>query len=269
MFRLARVGSAKWYRRMRFVFALWFFLLACCLTAAGVREGMSRLEVEAAIGKPTSVMKMGERLVLSYPKGGRVVLVGDKVVEMISVPVGEAQPVEKPASKNDEDGFSKEEGEPEEAGVSVEKTKPASPAKTDGHLEPEPEISQDEPAEPAAGLLLRLLVGAVIRIGVVMLVLKLAFKWADVHADWGQMFLPALADTVVRSVFDVVGATVLHVTDWFYVDEAVSYFVLLFVLMKTTHACTLVRAVSVAGAAKLMSILVGSLIVVFVLHLLA
>jgi len=214
---------------------------------------------------------------LSYPQGGRVELVGDRVVDMVAVTVGAAVADEKPVPKDMEEEQPEEEAKPIAAktttvkGVVTTPEKPANSAQPTVHNESEePKDQRELPAErERTGLVLQLLVTAVIRIGVVMLVLKMAFKWADVHADWGQMFLPALADTIVRSVFEIVGVMILKVNDWFYADEAIAYFVLLYVLMKTTHACTLLRAVSVAGAAKLMSIIVGSLITVFVLHMLS
>jgi hypothetical protein len=43
--------------------------------------------------------------------------------------------------------------------------------------------------------------------------------------------------------------------------------VLLGVLMKTTHACTLQRAVAVAGAAKLASVVIWTFLSVALLHL--
>jgi hypothetical protein len=129
----------------------------------------------------------------------------------------------------------------------------------------DPEAGPHEPKH--RNILLQLLVGGVVRIGIVMIVLKLSFRWADVHADWGQMFLPALSDTVVRSIFQFLGTAVFHVMSWFYLDECVAFFALLYVLIKSTHACTLSRAVSVAIAAKLMSVVVGGVLVVFLLNM--
>ncbi|MFT3782692.1 MAG: hypothetical protein QM790_11815 [Nibricoccus sp.] len=251
---------------MRLFIGVVFFLVPAFLFAAGVHEGMTRDEVEAALGRPISVMQRDNRQMLNYPKGGRVELVDGKVVDMVSVPVSGVPTPTKPADLD-------------EVEVAPEATK-AAPANSGQHpkvVAPPTEsfavdvVESDDkkPVVSHARFGLALIVGALVRIGVVMIVLKLAFKWADVHADWSQMFLPALSDTLVRSAFDVAGTYVFRVNNWFYINEAVAYFVLLFVLIKTTHACTLARAVAVAGAAKLMSILVGSLIMVYLLHALS
>ncbi len=110
-------------------------------------------------------------------------------------------------------------------------------------------------------------IGWVCRILITIVVLKIAFKWSDVHADWIQMVIPAAADTVTQSVIQGVAFAVWKTDQLFHLDAAISYFVLLGVLMKTTHACTLSRAVAVAGAAKLASLVMWALISVMILHL--
>ncbi|MBK9989397.1 MAG: hypothetical protein IPP19_01360 [Verrucomicrobia bacterium] len=252
--------------------------LANVLVAAGVREGMTRLEVEASMGKPVSVLLRGNRLVLSYPNGGRVELIEGRVVDMLHVPVAtdaqalpvppvsEAEPADSEESEPDQSvDEMKNVQEPSPKGAVVPVAKP--PTLEERLTAMQERAPQERPA--LGGILLVVLIGGVIRIVIVMVVLKLAFKWADVHAEWGQMFLPALADTIVRSTFEFVGTAVLHVMSWFYFDEATAYIVLLIVLMKTTHACTLSRAVGVAAAAKLMSIVVGGMVMVYVMHALS
>lgn len=236
---------------------------------------MSRLEVEASLGRPVSVLQRGDRLVLSYPKGGRVDLVNDRVVDMVHVPVASrSQTMPTPSIPESK------LAEPEEPlpVKEVEGTKKAQSKSSAVPVVPLPveeehaETTDDEKPQSQSSLgviVLVVLIGGAIRIAIVMVVLKLAFKWADVHADWGQMFLPALGDTIVRGAFEFIGMAVLHVTSWFYVDEATAYFMLLIILMKTTHACTLGRAVGVAAAAKLMSIVVGGLVMVYVMHALS
>ena len=60
----------------------------------------------------------------------------------------------------------------------------------------------------------------------------------------------------------------LYVPELFRVDDAISYLVLLVALMKFTHASSLKRAVAVAGAAKLASIVVWALLSVVLLNML-
>ena len=110
-----------------------------------------------------------------------------------------------------------------------------------------------------------MLLGALFKIPVTVLVLKMAFKWCDIDADWSQMWLPALADTITRTIIQAAAEAVWGLDNLFYVDECISFFVLLFVLIKTTHACTAVRAIGVAFAAKLASIVVWTVLSVFIL----
>lgn len=252
--------------------------LANVVVAAGVREGMTRLEVEASMGKPISILQRGNRLVLSYPNGGRVELVEGRVVDMLHVPVAtDAQALPVPSVSETEPAESAEAEPIHELDEMKSAQEPApkgsvAPAVQPPTLEERVAAMQDRAPrsqQPLGSVVLVVLIGGAIRIVIVMVVLKLAFKWADVHAEWGQMFLPALADTVVRSTFEFVGTAVLHVMSWFYFDEATAYIVLLIVLMKTTHACTLSRAVGVAAAAKLMSIVVGGMVMVYVMHALS
>jgi hypothetical protein len=81
------------------------------------------------------------------------------------------------------------------------------------------------------------------------------------------MWLPALADTLSRSLIAALAMLLWHTSQLFHVDDCIAYFVLLFTLMKTTHACTLPRAVGVAMAAKITSIIVWTLLAVILLNL--
>jgi len=252
--------------------------LTLSLWGAGVRYGMTRAEVEAELGKPTAVLHHGSRLVLLYPKNGRVEFEQGVVVTLFNVPVeGEGAATAAPA--------------PVPSAPAASATAPAAAA---DQAVPEAEAARERQrqemqrrleeatealAENQGKMQLALgptprqfwttaIVGLVFRTLFTAVALKMAFKWSDVHADWGQMFIPALADTLSQTGIRA-GAFALWRTDQlFYVDTAISYFVLLGVLLKTTHACTLQRAVAVAGAAKLASIVLGALITVLLAHLL-
>jgi hypothetical protein len=101
-----------------------------------------------------------------------------------------------------------------------------------------------------------LAISLVVQVGVGMVILKLAFAWADVHADWGQMFLPAFAGAAAGALVRGTAYALWQTDQLFRLDDAVSYGVLLFVLLKATHACTWQRAAGVAMASKLMSMVV-------------
>ena len=113
-----------------------------------------------------------------------------------------------------------------------------------------------------------MLIQSLFKIPITVVVLKLAFKWSDVDADWSQMWLPAAVDTIVRFSVQALAQSVWGIDMLFYVDEALAFFALLYTLIKTTHACTMVRAIGVAFAAKLASIVVWAILSVFILGLL-
>lgn len=99
-----------------------------------------------------------------------------------------------------------------------------------------------------------------------MVVLKIAFKWADVHADWGQMFLPALVDMLVGTLVRGIGYALLKTDHFCHIDDGLSFFALLITLKFTTHASTIQRAMIVAVAAKLVNIVMWTLLSVVILQ---
>lgn len=252
--------------------------LGASLWGKGVRYGMNRVEIEAILGQPSAVLTQGARLVLLYPKSGRIELEQGVAVRIVNVPVdiGEsaASPA-LPAPAQTEAAARSPVKAADQAQLEAEARMEQSRQAFQRRLEEATEKLSENPRPVPIEIVPRpavfwtgLLVAWVLRTLLTVVVLKMAFKWSDVHADWSQMFLPALADTITQAV---IGATVyaLWKTDHlFHLDVAVSYFVLLGVLMKTTHACTLQRAVAVAGAAKLASIVMWALVSVMMLNLL-
>lgn len=254
----------------------------CCarVMAGGVAVGMERSDVEAALGKPSAVLQRDSRLVLVYPKNGRVELANGRVVEMANVPLSDAvfEVPEASASPASDTSAAQKTPKPDEEDANEDEKTDAKARHTSARASsPSPHDSSsathddEEPDDHETDALpvLPLLIVAAGRTAVMILVLKFAFQWADVHADWSQMIAPALSDTIVRIAIVLIAEKAFGTTDLFYADEALAYLALIFVLMKTTHACTLGRALGVAVAAKLVSIVVGSLIIVLVLNLLS
>lgn len=265
-------------RRCAFILVIGLGLVVS-LWGKGVRYGMSQAEVEAILGKPAAVLTKGSRLVLLYPRNGRIELEQNAAVSIANLPI--------------------------DAGDSAASTPPMTPARTD--LAPERAPAEEDRAQAAEDAKLEhrrqeiqrrleeateklsansgkipfvmgpspsrfwsgLFTGLVFRTLLTVVVLKMAFKWSDVHADWAQMFLPALADTATQGIISTAVYALWRTDQLFHLDVAVSYFVLLGVLLKTTHACTLPRAVAVAGAAKLASIVMWALLSIMILNLLA
>ena len=245
--------------------------------AAGVRYGMSRSEVEEALGKPKSVLKQGSRFVLLYPKGGRVEFEQDIVVSLKNVPVDDGKVVTAPSLAPPPPAAPAKVAEipDDRLGEAAAKIAGGNPRFDAQHaVEAATERLAKRPTDlgirivqPPRTFWGALAMGLLVRTLVTAVVLKIAFKWSDVHADWSQMFIPALADNISQSVIAAAVYAVWKTNQLFFLDTAASYFVLLGVLMKTTHACTLQRAVAVAGAAKLASVVMWTFLSVALLHL--
>ena len=253
--------------------------LALSLWGKGVRYGMNRAEVEATLGKPTAVLTHGPRLVLLYPKNGRVEFEQGVAVTLSNVPVDAEDSAAPPApgSPAPADVAAESSSSPDQkaqaaAEAAMEKQRQEAQRRleeaTEQLAESHDKVQLDVGPKPAK-FWTGLIVGLVLRTLFTAVALKLAFKWSDVHAEWGQMFIPALADTVTQSGISAAAFALWKTDQLFYVDSAISYFVLLGVLMKTTHACTLQRAVAVAGAAKLASLVLWAAVSVVLMHLLA
>lgn len=281
---------------------LLLFLLAGppLLRATELIEGMSQAEVEGLLGKPNSVLHRGKRTLLLYPQKGRVEFEEGRAVLFSNVHAptsgsvttdatnkpGESSPAAEKAqakatTQATADAAAKSTGIPTSKAFAPAKSnelteddnseiarQQAALADSLTRLSEKPGSLDSERPTPAVGFWTSLLVECVVRILVTVVVLKLAFRWADVHADWGQMWLPALADSLTRAGIAAAALHFWHTTELLHIDDGVSYFVLLLTLMRTTHACTLPRAVAVAMAAKLASLVIWVLLAAVLLSLL-
>ncbi len=91
-------------------------------------------------------------------------------------------------------------------------------------------------------------------------VLKLAFRWEDLQASWLELLLPAFVAAATGAVTRGVAWSLWQSTELFRLDDALSFGALIIALLKLTNACTLSRAAGVAVAAKLMTIVVWSVL---------
>ncbi len=278
---LTRPAAAIGLRMRKTLACLAFLLWTVAGAAAGIREGMSRAEVEAELGKPLSVMTQGDTAVLSYPNRGRVELVKDRVTDIVRVrrqddPPTPEEAAAAAAAKAEEEARAALAAEAAEAAKAEKEAAAAEAAwakqnaDAQRKMEAAVESLSAEHGNPGAGIAagdlmpqsspahfwLELAVSLAVQTGVGMVILKLAFKWADVHADWDQMLWPALAAACAGAAVRAAVYAAWNTTECFHVDDAISYFALLITLLKATHACTWQRAVGVAAAAKLMSIVV-------------
>lgn len=240
--------------------------------AAGIREGMSLVEVTTALGEPLSSMRKGDTLVLNYPNGGRVELTGDKVIRLSRV-------------RHFDDPVPSEELAAAKAARAKANKTPANSEKERASAESEwqnagilgqqdmqvvlGEMTQNQSKQGTGAAMHRLgltvdprhfwvelMAALVAQIALGMVLLKLAFSWGDVHADWGQMLLPAFAAASAGALARGSVYALWHTTQLFYLDDAVSYGALLLTLLTSTHACTWQRAAGVGMAAKAMLMVV-------------
>jgi hypothetical protein len=260
------------------VLLLWVVLSVACI-AGGVHPGMTRSQAEAALGKPVSVLKKGDRTVLLYPSGGYLEFADGRLDVFRGVPVETAEEAAAATAAREAEARAREEAVQQErregelaaqadaAAMAADQAARAQIEAAVERLSENPQATVSPFVESPSHFWMSLGIGAVFRLLISVVVLKLAFNWADVHADWSQMFLPAFADMASKAGIEGGVYALWGATELFHLDYAASYFVLLGTLMKTTHACTLARAVSVAVAAKVFSAVAWSFASVALLQL--
>ncbi len=244
-------------------------LLACWLGltvglwAGGVQYGMNRGQIEAALGKPIAVLNRGPRLILLYPGRGRVELERGVVVSLVGVAADDGTPEAAVAAAAKAASISEEDIAEIDARQRAEKIRlenrrliEETRATLAGSHDKELLTAVRRPREFWSGLAAGLFVRALVTVGV----LKLAFLGGAGRAGWGQLILSALADTITQAATGAAAFALWRADHVFYLDVAVSYFVLAGVLWLTTRTCTLGRAAAVAGIAKLVSFALWALI---------
>ncbi|GAB5562483.1 MAG: hypothetical protein SynsKO_41300 [Synoicihabitans sp.] len=261
--------------------------LATLCHADGLRYGMTVDEVRTAAGAPTSSLDRGDRAIWIYPDGGRVDFQDGRVVEIKNMLMASEAEVLAAEAAAEEAARLAAEAEQREADAAAAKLQEEQAA-----LEAEWAAEQAEALEamsdsieqfeaqygeggvpdmglgppPASEFWIILGVQSLLGVLITMIVLKLAFKWADLHADWGQMFLPALVDMFAGTLIRAGAYAVWKTDQLFRIDDGVSFFALLVVLKFATHASSWQRAVTVAVAAKLANLVVWTLLSVVILQ---
>lgn len=261
-------------------FLLFWLAWVSVLSAAGVREGMSREEVEAVLGRPRSVLESKGRQVLLYADGGRVELAEGKLVQAVKVPMdfGQAEavpapvvPVTAPVAEP-----------PKPAAVAAASTEPvtaggelavydqsAHQRLLEKSIDDLSRVHEDKgtvPAPDPMGFWAELALSSLAQLLASVVVLKFAFAWVEVDAEWGQMWVPALAEMAATVAVRIGAYFAWGATQLFQMDNGVAFAVLIVVLMKTTHACTWRRAAAVAMTTKVAGIGVRLLFGAFAAH---
>lgn len=264
----------------RWIFGLLLLTLAAFGQTGHLRFGMTAAEVEAVLGKPTSAMAGNDRAIWFYPDGGRVELARDRVVTIRNLPVeGVVGAIAELADSSIETppeaapGSARSLGAAPEMEAMIEEQGDldlASATQVMGKFE-QPYTATVEAyrgERPSGGRIWGSIgLSSLFQLVVILVVLRGAFAWSDLPADWSQLLIPALVDMATRTAVVVFAELVWHTSQVFYLDYGLSYFALLFTLMKTTAANNLQKAVAVTVVAKGASIVVWSLLSVVLLQL--
>lgn len=286
---------------MRFRWLLLPALLLATIAGAVVRYDMPKAELLQELGKPTSVLRKGNREVLIYPNNVRIEIEEGKVVSVKGIdlvaaeaaaanppPVpaapAEAKSPAEPGAKTETKAGAEEDDEdlgptltPEqqkalaEMQAKLEKESAAASAKATAEIEKaitdlEEASSQPAELEEHGFAVLDFVVELVVKWLLMLAALKLTAKYWGVDIEWQGLMLASAADTAVRAVVIGVGEGLLGMFSVFYADEAIAAVVLVMVLRKVSTNQSLQQAVTVTLTSKVFSIVVGSFLSVVALR---
>jgi hypothetical protein len=248
--------------------------LAATVAASALDYGMTREQVLHELGRPTSDMAVGNRLILTYPQNVRIELVDGKVavVKGLAVvdgafrPPGYVSPAAKAqavavaqvAAKKEEDAFRQEiTGGQAKPGAELEKTigqieemsRPAVPAAAKGF---------DGPA---------FLLEAILKALMVLLALLAAARFWNCGLLFGGVVLAVSADALTRTAVDFAGTQWLGLPTLFGADEAIAGLALLLVLKQVAINRSTPVVARVVLATKTFTLVIGSFVVTVLLRL--
>lgn len=241
--------------------ALLMFLLAFVAAHAAnpavkVRPGMTREEVENALGYPSAVIVKGNRSVLFYPGRNRVVFTNDRVSfvtagledfsEYSSVPVagtpkGEAR-VELPRA---------DEARP---------SRPAAEASRWWTLDPLDSRLVRE--HPWIGFASSFLLGTLI----LVVMLRLTFALFDLRADWLALLWPALAATAAEVAIGAFAVGVWEVRKLYHVHQLLACYVLIRVLARCVPSASRAHSAAAGVLAMFAKLIVWSGLFLTLVH---
>lgn len=278
-------------------------LLAAAAAGLAVGVGDTREDVLRELGKPASAARRGDREILVYPKGGRVELAEGRVVDVkgplpepiaataapAAVPTtppvtaappppstpavavksspttkaapSTANPATPPIRKDtaetdDEEADSINPAVAANAlGDQVEKMNTAWGEK----LEPEPSTAH------VHGL--SLMLGLIIRFGITVLALKVAFKYWEMDAFWKGIFVIAGIDAALHGLFELLGPATGGFTQMHAVESGVPGLVMIYTINRFCFNKRLQNAVVTAASVKVFATLCHVFAVVALLNM--
>lgn len=216
---------------------------------ADILVGSKRDEVIAELGKPSSAARRGPREILLYPKNVRIELEGDVVVDLKGYVPNTAPAANAPAPATSPSPVANSA-----AAQATAKT-PSPPAKKPPvHVEEDfnPAIAAnalgDEVAkmDTAFGMRpppppqahapggLAVIVGMIVRFGITVFSLRLAFKYWEMDAFWKGTLAIAAIDALVHGGLNALAPVTGGFTTLGHVDLAIAWVVMIFTIQ---HFC--------------------------------
>jgi hypothetical protein len=211
---------------------------------ADLLVGSKRADVIAELGKPTSAARRGAQEILLYPKGVRIELERDVVVDLkgyiptatagvatpavtsaspatpAAAPSANSAPAPKPAKKpaaHEDDDFN-----PAVAANALGDEVAKMDTAWGSSPPPMPQKKAPSPLE--------LIVGMLLRFGITIMALRVAFKYWEMDAFWKGTFAIAGIDAVVHGSLTALSPMTGGFTTLGHVDEAIAWFVMIFTI---------------------------------------
>lgn len=263
---------------LRILAALLIAVVAASLALAEVGIGDSRDSVLKLYGKPTSVVKRGDREILLYPKGGRVELVDGKVenvkgplpAPLVDAAAPKAASIEA-TSEGQPAATTPASGTPAPAPATAAAGQKAAPAGAKGpasgdfstaaaanelakHVEKMDTAWGAAPAREEAhsplGSVAEFLTGLVLRFGVTILALKLAFKYWEMDAFWTGILAIAGIDMALHATLELLGPATGGFTSMVAIENGIPGVVLIYTVNRFCFNKRLHNAVLTAAAVK-------------------
>lgn len=257
--------------KTRSVVALFLTLWLAALAPAEIGMGDTRDEVLRQLGKPTSIARRGDHEIFLYPKGGRIEFVGGKVADVKGpLPASVTPPASSPAAPESAPptAAAKDAAPTPEAQPRPPTTpKPAAGAPASDDYNPAAaanelakHVEKMDTAWGAAPLpeeehspldsIPMFLSGLVLRFGITLLALKIAFKFWEMDAFWKGIFLIAGIDMVLHAIFELLGPATGGFTTMAAVENGIPGLVLIYTIHRFCFNKRLQNAVVTAAMVK-------------------
>jgi hypothetical protein len=241
------------------------------IASAQIGIGETREDVLSQLGKPTSVARRGDREIFLYPKGGRIELIGGKVadvkgplpealapppVAVTAVPnqttpapeaVAPVSPVTDPDTAKAAQKASAKSASPDYSPAIAANELAKHVEKMDtpwGAAPPKQETHSVLDSIPS------FLLGLVLRFGITILALKLAFKYWEMDAFWKGILAIAGIDLALHAAFELLGPLTGGFTTLTPVENGVPGLVLIYTINRFCFNKRLQNAVFTAAAVK-------------------